>query len=199
MKPAPRDVLAFIDYARGACARFNVKLRLEAREMSTSKDSGYFLDDKRVLYVAALNAKWPSTLAHELGHLEQRSEGLFLDYDQGPLQRHVDGEAVKPAELRRSVRNVQRCELDAERRALHLVRDFHLTMDINQYVKDSNAYVWSFDLRMRYRTRWAPGQFPSLTYNHLLPDKLMRVRDISKIEPELEWAMVSENQAHLNS
>ena len=180
----PRDLLGFIDYARGQCAYAGVTLKFFARPTlrgrETSGSIGYFHDRKRVLYVATENAEWACVAAHELGHMQQWMENSSL-YDPEDCSLTFDGwldktRRLKPAQLHEVTRRVQRMELDAERRALRLIKRFHLTSDLTGYIQDANLYVWCYEVARRLKA-WPPRTFE---LQRKMPVHLISQRQLGK-------------------
>lgn len=151
MRASPqRDLWSFLEYVRGECAYSNVKLKIEARRRTRAGDLGFFDETARVLFVCTDVEGWAMTLAHELGHLQQYRE-RFLAYRQADLEAFEEKlmggqKKMDYGKLRNLTRAIQRCELDAERRALRLARVFHLTDDLEKYTRQANRYVWSYEV-----------------------------------------------------
>jgi hypothetical protein len=153
-----RDALAFLDYVRAACDKAGVQLRLEARYYTRAGDSGWFDDEKKILLVCVNDADWLTILAHEFSHLSQWTEKSPLykeeSEDQEDFEAWLAGtKRISKPKLIHVVRNIQRCELDAERRTVRLIKQFHLTTDIKKYIQVANFYIWQYEAARKFG-RW---------------------------------------------
>jgi len=189
--PKTRDALRFIDVVRGKCAAAGILFRLEAREKTREGDLGWFDSDKKRLLGCVNRADWLTVLAHEVGHLEQFVEGdPVLQPDApdfvGDFEAWCQGKKkLKALRLRQTVRTIQRNELDAERRAVGMIRSFHLTEKIDTYIREANLYVWKYEVSRRV------GHWPNYgdAVSHVveeMPSRLMAVSQIGKPPAMLE-------------
>ncbi len=190
-----RDALAFLDHARGECAAAGVSLRLEARPEARGGFVGSFCDERRVLHVCVERADWLGVLAHELSHLRQFIErpaffrgaiaevNTFESWVLGKLPR------LKARRLRTITRAIQRLELDAERRALKMIRTFNLLDDVSGYVRKANFYVWQHEIARRVG-KWPRYGIALGGVIGLLPERLMRVEEVGRAPEVMEQNLI---------
>ncbi len=176
-----KDAGAFLDEVRRSCDAAGVRLRLEPRALTRTKDLGEFDDSKKILRVATCDPEWWTTLAHEYSHLCQWAEGDPTWESESTEDAKFDAwlagkRKFPPAELRRIVRVIQRCELDAERRAIQWIRTYHLTDDLVRYARAGNFHIWQYE-HARKTGRWIEAT-PALIA--AMPDRLMRKNQIGK-------------------
>lgn len=176
-----RDASPFLEHAQKRCAAVDVRLVLLSRQWTTAGDSGEFDDKRRRLVVCVNDGNWLTTLAHELGHLEQWASGSALfksdDKSDEDFDAWLHGKRIMSTRtLQRITRKIQRCELDAERRAVRYIRQFDLRDDVPSYIRAANFYVWQYEAARRLG-RWVEATDARVAH---MPDRLMRVADIGK-------------------
>lgn len=49
------------------------------------------------------------------------------------------------------VRNIQKMELDCDKRVLKIIKDNKLPVNVNSYIKESNSYIWSYNIMFENR------------------------------------------------
>lgn len=186
-------ILPFLDDTRAECADAGVKLKLVAKTVLDKEQSiGFFDDEKPELAAACLLPNWPLIIAHERGHLQQWKAGKFLNspaFDNFGNWLY-ENKRLSKRRLLSAVRHVQRCELDAERRAVKLIRKFKLG-DVELYIQRANAYIWAHEVARKTR-QWpkcAIHEIPGLTA--CTPKKLIRLRDIGKVPQAVESIIIA--------
>lgn len=148
--------LAFLDFVRGECAYAGVRLDLVPKARTRAGDLGSFDGETRVLRVCVGAPDWLCLLAHETAHLRQwRERPAFFDAaDVDAFEGWCEGRRrLKPHRLLEITRAIQRLELDAERRAVRLIRKFRLTDDVASYARGACLYVWNYEVARRIG-RW---------------------------------------------
>ena len=176
-----KSITPFLEHAQKRCGDYGVSLVLVPRRTTKFGDYGEFDDEKKRVVVCVNDPGWLTTLAHELGHMDQWIEGsaewaAVRDYDYTDFDSWYRGQKLSPQALQRLVRRIQRCELDAERRGLRLIRRFGLA-DPKVYAQGANFHVWQYEAARRFG-RWveAPAK-----HSAEIPDRLMRFSDIGKL------------------
>lgn len=149
----------FIKFVRLQCKQHGIKLILKKRAyLVLSRNvrcSGYFDESARKLVVAMNNSGALSVLVHEFAHLTQwvdncepwRTLGNSLD----KLHGWLDGEEVKG--IKRALAKARDLELDNEKRAVKLIKEWNLPIDIKVYTQKANAYVQFYNW-MYFTRRW---------------------------------------------
>lgn len=194
-----RDAITFLDYVRGECAYSGVRLRLEARKGARDGSAGWFESEGRSLYVAVDTEGWLCYLAHELAHMHQWREqaDVWVDCEYNDYQIFydwLDGQRYTNKRILSIVRGIQRCELDAERRAIKLIRTFNLTNDLKKYIKGANMGVWAYELVRRNRKWWTDFKSPysNSAIMEMVPERLIKLKSIGHVDEAIETAVLSE-------
>jgi len=118
---------------------------------------GTYSDEKMVLSVARDSPQWFETLIHEYCHMQQHLEGMdwFQPGATSAWNRYYAW-CTQSAKWRESLildtRFIQLCELDAERRALAIMRRYRFpTIDIDEYARGANSYVYEHEAQRLVR------------------------------------------------
>lgn len=152
--------------------------------------AGYFDYGKKLLVVAALDPNWLSTLAHEYAHFVQwKNNRFFGDAEQ---KKHSDFDAwindkynaeYTPEYILECARQVQRCELDAERQTLDFLVNYGLTIDkVEEHIKQANAYVWFYEV-VRQVGRWETDEDYSDDDDIMALVPTQFISDVSNVPP----------------
>lgn len=180
-----KSVTPFLEYAQKRCGDYGVSLVLVPRRTTKFGDYGEFDDVKKRMVVCVNDPGWLTTLAHELGHMDQWLENTPAWAGAASAESDaytafddwiVRGKKTAGPALQSLVRRIQRCELDAERRALRLIRKYGLA-DPKAYAQVANFHVWQYEAARRFG-RWVVAP---VEYSSEIPDRLMRIADIGKL------------------
>lgn len=139
---------------------------------------GKWNETTAVLEVAVGDDDWPLVLAHEIGHVEQTIEKLsFASTAWWTFNRWTDTNVtdIPPRRLLTATRTIQRCEHDAERRAIDLIKAFDLG-DHAEYAREANADLWRYEFA-RLSRKWPKGYGAAA----LCPTRLIPESRFSKI------------------
>lgn len=135
--------------------------------------SGFFDQNNNMLGVDLTNEHWPLVLFHEYCHVLQAQESKWAtpeelkmfddreDWSNGKLQ-------LEREDLLRMTRVVQACELDCEKRVVELIKEYKIECNIEEYIRDSNAYVLTYEAE-RLLKKAAPIGSSEKTA-HLMPN-----------------------------
>jgi len=193
--PSPADFVARV--AKDCKAR-GVTLRLEAvhrvQIYRGTYCSGYFDSGSKELVVAVARPDWLSILAHEYAHMQQWVEGEFVEDDDSfhKFDQWVAGKMeLEDDELTRCVRLIQRCELDAEKRAVEYLRRYRLRKDLADYRRRANAYVLFYEVARRHR-RWSDKESPYTVPTVYRQMSTRFVSSLSHITKKFEAAVLKE-------
>ena len=55
--------------------------------------------------------------------------------------------------MKKYIRELRNCELDCEKRAVKLMKEYNLPIDIKKYIKQANAYVYFYNTMIDTR-KW---------------------------------------------
>ena len=148
---------------------------------------GEWDEGELTLRVAMNGRDWAQILAHEIGHVEQTLQGQFADFSHwDTFEAWLKGLRVAPRRLLTSVRYIQKCELDAERRGLRLVKAFGLG-STEHYIARANAYLWKYEVARRL------GRWPNVVGAGIVgPKRLMTVQQLGKVPQDVESLMAGD-------
>ena len=148
------SILKFLELVQQDCLRHGVEIVFHPKsEIKLSKKiavSGYWSDDDKKLNVAIYCDEWLTVLAHEYGHFCQWKENKFLDKATSNAYVHFDewieGKIELPKnKLEKTCELIQKCELDCEKRALKLIKQYKLYKDEKLYIQKANSYVLGYE------------------------------------------------------
>lgn len=178
-----------VTYAMDRLAVVSGELTLTPTTSIGGNNIGQFDEDSRKLMVAVGLPDWCGVLAHELGHVEQFIDGRFPDGTAWSIVDSwlEDNQAVNTKVLNESINYIQRCEHDAERHAIRLCRSFKLPLDMPDYIRKANAYLWAWEGARRY------GRWPASAVSTLCPPRLIPLKALSVLPQEVESAYGSFN------
>jgi hypothetical protein len=127
---------------------------------------GYLDGEDKVLAVAIARPvkDWMGVFTHEGCHLDQYVENTRIwkkGERVGDFDEWLNGEVyLTPSTLRRYTRYIQHMELDCEIRTTDKIIEYGLPIDVDNYILQSNAYVWFYQA-VRLLKKWhRPGKPP---------------------------------------
>ena len=135
--------------------------------------SGYFSGDDKELVVATGKDKqdWLEILVHESCHMDQWFEKapVWMNLDiSGSDTNYIGlfdkwlGKEIEldKSTLRSCIQAIIDVEIDCEKRAVDLIKKFNLDIDVDNYIRKSNAYVLFYHV-VRSKRLWSlPGKAP---------------------------------------
>ena len=160
----------FIKWVKQQCRKYGVKVKLKnvsyLRLSGNIRCSGYFDDaetDTPTLVVAMNRPDWIEILAHEYCHLTQWLEKQSIWFQAGDSLPYIDewltGTEVPDIEHHLGV--ARDLELDNEKRAVQLIKQWGLPINTKIYTQKANAYVQYYNY-LYYTRRWHhPNNSPS--------------------------------------
>lgn len=156
---------AFVEFVKAECKRVGVKCNLKNTTHVKSDGvqcSGYFDEDDRKLVVAMDNQDSLGVLVHEYCHLTQWEENTELwklaSKSLPKLFHWLEGFPVRTAYKHIAI--VRQMELDNERRSVKMIKKWKLNIDLDEYVKEANAYIHFYNW-LPYTRRWlSPNNAP---------------------------------------
>lgn len=81
------------------------------------------------------------------------------------------------------IRNIQRLEVDCDRRAIQCIKDNNLPIDIPSYIKESNGYIMSHNIMFKSRTFFICASYSD-------PEVLVHVPEEHITESQLDYCPV---------
>lgn len=147
---------------------------------SVNKMGGWF--DGKELVVAYNCSQGFETLVHEYCHMRQYLENckswrqsvttnseLFLHWIRGKAPNNVDY-----ASLFCSMQQCIAVEHDCEKRALQCIKEYDLDIDVKQYAKGANIYLYTHH-RMLKDGKWYANMHNDYNYN-VVPSTLLPLK-----------------------
>jgi hypothetical protein len=185
------SILKFLQLVQEDCLRHGVEIVFHPKpEIKLSKKiavSGYWSDDDKKLNVAIYCDEWLTVLAHEYGHFCQWKENKFVDKATSnayiDFDEWLEGEIeLSKKRLEKTCELIQKCELDCEKRALKLIKEYKLYKDEKLYIQKANSYVLGYQAA-KLKRKWfklAPSRtnkiftnMPKTFTKSLIPSKKM--------------------------
>jgi hypothetical protein len=129
---------------------------------------------------------------HEYSHFLQWQEKIPLwKIAQKSNKRFDDWLQQKTNEIDiEDIRNIQRLELDCDKRAIQCIKDNNLLIDIPSYIKESNGYIMSHNIMVKSRTF-----FVSASYSD--PEVVQYIPEEHLTEDQLDYCPVEFSEAFL--
>lgn len=152
--------------------------------------AGFYLEDK--LVIAAHRDDWWLTLFHEYCHLCQDIETKFFNSEDYQIAAKFDDwinyeiELIEK-DLLKCIRVIQKSELDCEKRVVKLLKEYKIAIDIEDYIRKSNAYVLMYEVVRKHR-KWnsegSPTAFEEIYGT--CSDKFIKIKDLGKLPKNFE-------------
>jgi hypothetical protein len=120
--------------------------------------SGYFDYENKVFVCATKKRldKWFIVFVHEYAHFLQYKDKFMEDCDDAynlfDSWLH-GGKDFSPMEVREAAKVIQTVELDADKRAVEIMRERRLNVDIEDYIQKSNVYAYYYTIAP-YMRKW---------------------------------------------
>jgi len=188
----------FIKYIKQECKKYNIKCDLRrtkyVRLSGKMTCSGYF-DDCNMELVCSMNR--PDSLeilVHEFGHITQWIDKIDLwkkaDISIPKVDSWLMGENV--SDIKKHLEVTRDLELDNEKRAVKIIKKFDLDIDIDQYIKKANAYIFFYTRLLATRKWCSPTNNP---YNNKRLVKQMPAHfrmNYNKLPKKIEQVFIEE-------
>lgn len=194
-----RNVLDFLDWVRGTCVNAGAKFVALGRPWLSDRSLGEYSNG--VLTVCVENTDWPGVLAHEVSHVLQEMEKAAVwanpNADDVLFWRWIKtGNGLGPVRKRKVIRAIQRCELDAERRAVVLMKKFDLATPkaLERYIRGAAVYLATYEFSRRYGV-WVSKEQTEHIEPILLaaaPNRLPKESELGYISPKLEALLMQQ-------
>lgn len=189
----------FIDFVKKECRKYKVKCVLKkTKYIKIRKDmlvSGYFDEEVPELVCSMLREDSIGILAHEYCHLTQWVENIPIWKKAGVsipiINDWLQGEKVK--NIRKHLAVCRDLELDNEKRAVKIIKQFELPIDIDNYIRKANAYVLSYNYIYSTRRWFKPKNSPysNQTLINSMSNKFNM--NYNKLSKRVEKIFISEN------
>lgn len=121
-------------------------------------DSGEILDWKKMFTVSIRGSvdEWFPSFIHEYCHLQQTKEGAFstklwIETDKIYTDWTLNKIELSNKDAAFIGRRQRLVELDCEKRAVREIKKYKLPVNINTYIKQANAYIYSYTFLVENR------------------------------------------------
>lgn len=158
---------AFLKEVRATCREHGIRFyEGKGKYIKLSgniKCGGYFDHTNKVLAYASNHPIALGILAHETCHLDQWLENpkKFEKYDEiGLIDDWLSGTNVNDKKLDKAIKLAMELELDCEKRTANKIVKYSLPIDLGNYIRRANVYVY-FYLWLRKTRKWSkPNNSP---------------------------------------
>lgn len=147
---------------------------------------GYFIEQNRVLACSTKDKNFIYTLVHEYSHMLQWID-QYPNVDESivKMDKWLNGTNVDDIDYHIDI--IRDMELDAEKRAVNVIQEHDINIDIPEYIKKANIYI-QFHNYMKTSRRWIGAVNPMKNDRILsaVPDRFtMKYSKMSKKLHEL--------------
>jgi hypothetical protein len=156
--------------------------------------AGYFCDESRKLAVATGDPDWVGTFAHEASHMDQFVDGseYWTDDLDGAYEVLVlateSPDKVSQEELKDALNKIVLLEADCERRTIEKIKQYKLPVDLEDYARKANAYLYWHTAILYYRKWYSRGKSPTkMGITKTLPTVLQEPEHYLIGEHDVPW------------
>ena len=141
----------FVNYVKSECKKYGVKCDLRKTKYvklsGNIKCSGYFDEDTPALVCSMNRPDWIEILAHEFSHLTQWIDQIPLwkkcMVSMPLVDEWLQGDEVP--DIKKHLAVSRELELDNEKRSVKIIKKFGLDVNIDNYIKKANAYIFFYN------------------------------------------------------
>lgn len=154
----PQEYKPFMAAVKRQCKTYGVELMLSpSKDVVLTDDfsqncSGYFCDTDKALVVACGKPfkEWFEILVHEFCHMEQwKSDPRWKEWTGacGKTWEWMAGDIImNKTQLRNLLDKMVELERDCEIRSVEKIKKWGLPINITQYIKKANVYLYSYHM-----------------------------------------------------
>jgi len=151
----------FLAYVVNTCIKHHITLNLDYSDDS-DYCGGRFDGDSIQININISESDWLSVLVHEFSHLQQQIDnakvwkGLNIKYCG--VKRNVisiyndwiNSKRISKKIAKKCCKKIVQMELDCEKRSIKLIKKWHLSVNIPNYIKDANMVLYSYLCSLKY-------------------------------------------------
>lgn len=123
------------------------------------RSQAYFCEQEKVIKIAKNNKSSFKNLVHEYAHFLQwlDSDPLFIKSDKAIeiIDNWFAGKNYSQKELQNAFRVVREMERDCEMRSAELIQKWGLSINVKNYIKDANIYIYLHYAMEKKRKFWS--------------------------------------------
>ena len=175
MKKAAKE---FINHIRQDARKYDVKVYLSKGKYILCGDgddavrvSGDFNEEKMRIGCATNKPfeKWISILVHEYSHFEQWKDqcpAWVNGFEENGKESFDDvcawikGKKFSERHIKKCIAKARNLELDCERRTVKNIKKFNLPINLDNYIRGANAYIYFYNYMLLRRTWYKTGKEP---------------------------------------
>lgn len=183
----------FIELIKNECKERGVVIKIgKGKYINYGKGfrvSGYFSTSPEILAFATKHKGFLETLVHESCHMDQWYEKdkvwqISAKYDDDNVfDNWITQKDYPLSKVFKSIDRIQLVELDCEKRSVKKIKKYDLPIDIKQYIKRANSYLFLYTF-IKVKRKWPDkGPYYIKQIVDLMPDKFLK--DYSYLSPEL--------------
>ena len=151
------------------------------------KVTGWYSDDDKELVVARKYEDWLWILAHEFCHFNQWCEQAPVSFgDFNTFWEWLEGKDFPYHKVLESYRAVTDLEYDAESRTITLIKNLELPINILEYTKACNSYLFYYNVVLKHR-KWFDSYSEEDTRKVLRTSMPRRLSRRYQNPPEKRW------------
>jgi hypothetical protein len=190
-----KNSINFIEEVIATCKLYGV--RCSIRDVSYVKLGGFkcggwFDGEDRELVCSMKHDKGLALLAHEFSHFHQWAENSDIwdlasrKNSHSAMHEWIEGKQIR--DIKKHIAICRDLEVDAEKRAVKMIKKYNLPIDIDEYIRGANAYIyfynyilnirrWSTPKNSPYRNKILIASMPKTFMKDysVLPDRLLKV------------------------
>jgi len=154
------------------------------------KTSGFFDEVDKKVGVAIKKPQniWVPVFIHEYCHFCQWKEGAEIwkqceeIYKKADLWEWEENKIEIPKKsLNKSIRTTQKLEWDCDQRAVNLIKEYELPIDIKKYIQTSNAYVLFYEIFKEKRRWYEKAPYENREIVNLMSETFIDPKDFGKL------------------
>ncbi len=176
----------FIGYVVAECSKKNVKVSFENEKFVWSdgtRCSGYFDEYGRELVVAIKKSQrdFLPIIVHEFSHFQQwvENDPVFINMSKneeldGDMWEWMKGVNIPMSRVRKSIRAYQNLELDCEKRSVEHIKNFNLSINIQEYIKMANVYILFYSLLLKTKSWYVNPPYSCGKLLKIIPENFIK-------------------------
>lgn len=138
----------FLGHAILDMIEYGVNIKTTNKKHFNDKTSGSFCSEPlEFRYATGKDSleDWLGVFVHEYAHFKQWRNGAAIWHDEEANKAYTDYFCYNYKTTKKRQIIVQSLEQDCEKRAVKIMRDFDLPINIDKYIQLSNVYIWYYN------------------------------------------------------
>jgi hypothetical protein len=162
-----KNSINFIEEVIATCKLYGVKCSIRDVsyvKLGSFKCGGWFDGEDRELVCSMKNNKGLALLAHEFSHFHQWAENSEMwdlaskKNSHSAMHEWIEGKPIR--DIKKHIAICRDLEVDAEKRAVKMIKKYNLPIDIDEYIRGANAYIYFYNYILNIRRWSAPNNSP---------------------------------------